>query len=106
MTPTEARASAVAERIKMYLEWSGWYGTSPEPDKYDAPLCPSRSLDARNTIVHMIAAALREARAEGLEEAAQECLKLKYSQVHNSVEGLHDWIAERAHSTRTGEEQP
>jgi hypothetical protein len=53
--------------------------------------------------IQEMSTALREAKAQGLDEAARECLALKYHEEHNDIEGLHDWVAERAAAIRKGE---
>ncbi len=67
---TEARALALAEQLKAYCEWSGWYGTAPAPISYPEQ-GSSRPLDERNTVVKMLIAALAAARLAGKQELAE-----------------------------------
>lgn len=52
------QAISLAEQLKDYLEWTGWHGTSPEPAVYQPTTSSDRPLDARNTVVQIIADAL------------------------------------------------
>lgn len=63
---TDATALALAERLKAYLEWSGWYGTAPEPTSYEGFVnpYPRANLTEANTVVQILAAALDAVRRE------------------------------------------
>ena len=77
------QAIALAEQLKDYLEWTGWHGTSPEPAVYQPTTSSDRPLDARNTVVQIIAAAL----------AARE--RAVWEQIINQYSSTYDTFIEK-----------
>jgi hypothetical protein len=102
------RSLQLAERLKAYLEWSGWYGTSPEPQTYRREtLASDRPLDARNTVVKIIEsydASLRQQLDDSMRR--QETLAANVNAGLLEIQQLRQQLAEREQRIKYSEREP
>lgn len=88
---TNEEANGLAERLKAYCQWSGWYGTAPEPDQYPETTASSLPMDDRLVVVSLISAAILAAERGVWEQAADIAEKFGVHPQLNIANGGPEW---------------
>ncbi len=67
----QARAVEIAEQLRDYCEWSGWYGTAPEPVSYPERLSSKQPFDKRLTVIKILTSAFQARERAVWKQAAE-----------------------------------